>query len=94
MIHDDLTLLSVATSLSSMMRSRYFSITTLDHCATALGISIAEKQSYKNLHTLHCVDFADMPRELREKIPDLIKDCLGVIDAPTNPWDQPIRRIS
>jgi hypothetical protein len=33
--------------------------------------------AYSQLHALHCMDYADMPKELQERIPHLVRECLA-----------------
>lgn len=72
-----LTHLSVLTSLNKMLRGSHFDICTVDAAAKALG-SIPDGRAYAILRPLHCVHWGDMPAELRAAVPKLIERCLDV----------------
>ena len=74
---DDLKQLSAITSLNNMFEKGWFSICAIDTIAKMLEID-PKCESYTILSTLHCVHFNKMPTILRDQIPNLIKDCLGV----------------
>jgi len=74
---DQLTHLSVLTALNRMMRGSHFSICTVDDAAKALGAT-PDGRAYAMLRTLHCVNWIDMPEELREAVPRLIERCISV----------------
>lgn len=65
------------TSLEKMLKSNSFEITCLWHIGEMLGINPRQTYAYKMLQPLHCVPYADMPPEVREAIPQLIRDCFG-----------------
>jgi hypothetical protein len=69
--------LAVLTSLNKMMTSKHFDICTVDSAITVLG-SIPDGRAYKILRPLHCVNWMDMPCELREAVPKLIERCINV----------------
>ncbi len=69
--------LSVLTALNKMMRSSHFDICTLDAAMKTLGC-VADGQAYAILRPLHCVNWSDMPAELRQAVPKLIERCLTV----------------
>jgi hypothetical protein len=69
--------LSILTSLNKMMTTSHFDICTVDAAIKVLG-STPDGQAYKILRHLHCVNWMDMPRELREAIPKLIERCINV----------------
>lgn len=74
---DKLKNLAAMTALNKMLADGHFSICTVDRVAAMLNIRPAG-EAYNILNTVHCVDYAKMPTELREAIPDLIKECLGI----------------
>lgn len=89
---ENLKQLSALTALNSMMKKGHFDICCIRDVAQLLGVD-PKGDAYTLLHPLHCIDFAEMPRELREAIPRLIQECLGV--APTFqfvPGDLTLRR--
>lgn len=69
--------LSVLTSLNKMMVGDYFDICTVDKAIKTLG-TYPDGAAYKILSPLHCVHWRDMPRELREAVPLLIERCIQV----------------
>jgi hypothetical protein len=74
----DLKQMSALTSLNSMMHKGYFDICTVDSVGELLGIKPREADAYLILRPLHCIHFNRMPQELRDAIPSLIQECLGV----------------
>jgi hypothetical protein len=74
----DLRQMSALTSLNAMMDKGYFSISTIDTVAQLLEVNARGTEAYRLLAPLHCVDFAKMPTELREAVPALIQECLGI----------------
>lgn len=73
----DIKQLAAMTALNSMMDGGYVSICTIDNIAKMLGIN-PKGAAYDVLHTLHCVHFSKMPTELKDQLPDLIKQCLSI----------------
>lgn len=69
--------LSVLTTLNKMMRSSRFSICTVDDAVKVLG-TMPDRRAYDILSTLHCVEWGDMPTELRDSVPKLIERCINV----------------
>ena len=80
--HNNLSHLAVVTALNEMLRSEYFSICTIDKCAAILGAPTKGSQAYNILSALHCVHYVRIPKPLRDQIPELIKQCLGVEAMP------------
>lgn len=72
----DLKQLAALTALNNMFAKGYFNLCTVDAVAKMLEVN-ANGEAYDVLHTLHCVHFDKMPRELREQVPVLIQQCLG-----------------
>ena len=92
MDNDSLKQLSATTALNHMMRQGHFDICCIDKVARLLDRD-PKGDAYRVLSPLHCINFGDMPPELREEIPRLIKDCLGVEPAyEFVPGDLAIRR--
>lgn len=65
--------LIIGTRLRDMFRKGWFSICCIDDCLNLAGI-LPGGESYRQLKALHCVQFGDMPRELAEAIPSMIRD--------------------
>lgn len=77
---EDLKKMAALTALNNMLASSHFSICTIDAVAKMLNVQ-CRNDAYAILSTLHCIDFAKMPDELRAKVPDLIQECPGVAPA-------------
>lgn len=74
---DHLKDLTVTTALNDMMKKGWLDICTIDKVARLMDLD-PKGEAYSILSPLHCVHFSEMPRELREAMPGLIKMCLGV----------------
>lgn len=74
---DDLKQLAAMTALNEMLAGSHFSICTIDKVGKLLGVN-PKGEAYDTLHTLHCIDYSKMPARLRDAIPELIRQCLGV----------------
>ena len=57
-------------SMRKMMKGRYFDICTIDNCCKMLGIH-ADKEMHEMLKPLHCVDWSEMGKEVR----NIVKLC-------------------
>ncbi len=93
--------LAAVTALNSMFNENHFSICTLDRVASLLGRR-PEAEAYRLLRTLHCIDYADMPAELRDALPGLVAKCIGTepvfqfplpVAAPAPPPPPPERTM-
>lgn len=62
-------------ALNKMMRGGHFSICAVTHVADIHGIK-TDGPAFTILRALHCVDFKDMTPDVRNAIPELIKECL------------------
>lgn len=74
---DSLAALAVTTSINAMLAGGHFNVCVLDKAAKLLGVN-AKGRAHDILASLHCVDYAQMPVDLRAAIPALIVECLGV----------------
>lgn len=74
---DEQKQLIALTALNKMFRGRYFSICTIDSVAEMLGVNPAG-EAYRMLCPLHCVHWDEMPAQVRQQVPDLIREYLGV----------------
>ena len=54
----------------------YFDICTVDALMKLVGTT-ARPAAYTQLNALHCVHYGDMPNELRDRIPYLVRECLA-----------------
>jgi hypothetical protein len=75
---EDLKQLSALTALNNMMAGSHFSICTVDRVAEMMGKPLRGSEAYSILQPLHCIDWAKMPPQLREAVPGLIAECLGI----------------
>ncbi|EYS89550.1 hypothetical protein CF68_33295 [Cupriavidus sp. SK-4] len=69
----DLEQKAIEAALRKMFAQGHFSICTIDTCLQLLGIAQGGK-AYQLLRTLHCVNFADMDRDLAQAVPGLITE--------------------
>lgn len=69
--------LSVLSALNKMMAGGHFSICTVDEAIKTLRV-IPDSRAMSILRPLHCVEWKDMPTELRDAVPKLIERCLQV----------------
>jgi hypothetical protein len=74
----DLKEMSALTALNNMMEKGYLDICCIDSVGKLLGVKPDAHDSYTLLRPLHCIHFKQMPEPLREAIPSLVQDCLGV----------------
>lgn len=63
------------SSINTLLRKSFFDICIIDNVAKLMGVNIMGSDAYKILRTLHCVDYAAMPRNVHESIPALIAEC-------------------
>jgi hypothetical protein len=77
---EDLKAIAVMVALRKALQdSKHFSICTIDNAIAALGV-VPDKEAYTTLRVLHCVDYMDMPRELRQSLPGLVAKCTFLAD--------------
>ena len=62
----------VTVALKKMFTSSSFSICAIDNCLKLSGI-IADKKTYDTMRPLHCIDYKDMPEEVRSWLLDSVK---------------------
>jgi len=75
MSHLQVTIARVA--LEKMLTGASFSICTITDIGEMLHINPRGTQAFKMLKPLHCMDYSDMPAEVREAIPGLIRDAFA-----------------
>ena len=73
---DDTKALIAITALNKMFAGAHFSICTIDSIAEMLGV-IPDGEARRQLKPLHCMDWSDMPRDLRQRVPILIQQALA-----------------
>lgn len=81
MVNDEMRALAAATIINKTLTQSFFSICDIDRAAAVLSRN-QYCEEYEILRTLHCVDYSKMPRALRERVPDLIRTCLGIEEVP------------
>lgn len=81
-INDDLKRSAVIVALNDMVKKGHFSICTIDSCARLLGIQVRGSEAYNLLNTMHCVDFAAMPANIKQVMPELIREVLNMEPFP------------
>jgi hypothetical protein len=83
----DVKQLAAIAALNKMFQDGSINICAVDTVAKMLGLTPAA-EPYAVLRALHCVSFNQMPAELRDQLPRLVKECLNV--EPTFQFKQPI----
>ncbi|MBK8916393.1 MAG: hypothetical protein IPM64_17650 [Phycisphaerales bacterium] len=68
---DETTRLVIATAMRSMFSKGWVDICAIDKCLQLAKI-IPIAPEYRQLHALHCIHFEAMPRELAERIPEML----------------------
>lgn len=68
--------LAVEAALNKMTESGHFSICMIDEIIRTTG-TVPNPEAHGILRLLHCVDFKTMPRDLLDRIPGLIQDCIS-----------------
>lgn len=65
------------TALNNMLSKGHFDICTIRNVAELLNVH-PKAEEYIMLQSLHCIDYAKMPTEVRQAIPELIRRCLSI----------------
>jgi hypothetical protein len=65
------------TALNNMLKKGHFDICTIQSVAELLNVH-PKVEEYRMLHALHCIDYNNMPTEIREALPELIRRCLSI----------------
>jgi hypothetical protein len=76
-VSDPLLEATAQNILNRMMAGANFYITDVDRAAELIGAQKAGA-TYERLRRLHCVSWSDMPDELRDQIPNMIREVLAV----------------
>lgn len=66
------------TLVDMITKKSYFDICTLDKALKNMGVQAQCGKSYGILNSLHCMDYKDMPLELRQNIPMLVQNVIGM----------------
>lgn len=72
---DEVKVLAATTALNAMFAGKHFNICVIDLAAKLLGVKV-HQDSYDVLHALHCIDWHEMPADLREAVPGLVEQAL------------------
>lgn len=56
--------------------NKWFSICPLNEVAPLFGITRETSPAYQLLSLFHCWDYSEIPREVRERLPELIREAL------------------
>lgn len=76
---NDLDAIIIETALRKMVNGGYLSISTINEIVKLKRI-IPDAQVYQRLSLLHCVHFSDMPPEVRDALPGMIRQVLTGIE--------------
>lgn len=68
----------IRTALANMYAQGFFSICVVDNILKLTG-GVPERQHYDTLRLLHCINFRDMPKNVRLELPRLIQ---LVVESP------------
>lgn len=83
------------TIVEMLTKRGYFDICTLDKALKTMEIQVQCGKSYSILSSLHCLDYKDMPKELRDSVPMLIQNVIGIesecYEAKPEPKPEPKR---
>lgn len=70
------TMMIAEVALNDLFKKKHFSVCTLDKVMDLLGKGSRNSKAYKQLAALHCVDYSEMPLELKNQIPYMINELL------------------
>lgn len=73
---DRQTGLIAQTAINNLLNHGHFNICTLDKVMELTNLGSRKSQAYRKLSALHCIDYSDMPKELRDQIPLMINELL------------------
>jgi len=74
--HSPRTMLVAQASVNKILSKDWLSICEVDTLIDLLGKGNRKSKVYKELHALHCVHYSDMPKALRDQIPNMINELL------------------
>jgi len=66
------------TAVAKMLKSNYFSISTVDSVCKLIGAR-ANGAAYDMLRALHCIDYSEMPPQVKEGIPALMREVFSQV---------------
>jgi len=70
------TMMVAQVALNKLFEDNHFSICKLNDVMDLLGKGRRNSKIYKQLHTLHCVHYEDMPDDLKNQIPYMVNELL------------------
>lgn len=65
----DIKQIALSTALKKLFTERSFSICAIDDCVKMMNV-IPDREVYEIMRTVHCVNYSDMPLELRKWLID------------------------
>ncbi len=84
--------LVVTAALDKLFTENYFSVCTVDNILKILNVS-KNSDAYRLLQALHCVDYGAMPKELRDTLPDLVREAITPAYEPQHATDTALMGI-
>ena len=76
-IMDKIKEIAALTALNDMMAKGWFDICVINKVADLIDVN-PSGDAYRILAVLHCIHYDKMPADLRDSIPDLVQQCLGI----------------
>lgn len=67
------------TALNHMFKKGHFDICTVDAVAKVMHVHPKEPE-YSMLRALHCIDYKEMPKDVYDALPSMVKTCLSMND--------------
>jgi hypothetical protein len=68
---------AATVALNKLLYGQHFSICDLDKLGKLLGVELGGKD-YEAMHGLHCVNWGDMPAQLRTQAREKVVELLGL----------------
>lgn len=81
--HSPRTQLVAQVAINNILTKNYFDICAIHSVMNLLELGNRKSQAYKELHSLHCVYYSDMPSTLRNQIPHMINELLTQESKPS-----------
>lgn len=67
---------TITVALRELFEGCHFSICSVDRLGELIGTNPKKHPGYRWLQALHCVDYAKMPREVRDELPQRVMEVL------------------
>jgi hypothetical protein len=71
------------TAITKLFNAKHFSICDIDAMLDVLDVS-RNSEAYALLRTLHCIDYTEMPSELKRQLPQLVNEALTANNSANN----------